>query len=205
MSDKHLTPVIFLVFSNSKDDYLKNLIEEEKDILKSLQDHDDQGHIQVHRVAHTEIKDIFDDVNRYSERIAIFHYAGHAGDTYLQLQDDAGEEKKASVKGLAQLLGRQPALQLVFLNGCATRGWIERLFEAGVKAVIATTVKIDDRQATDFAEQFYRALATGKQGIKNAFETAKNFLESDAAHQGEIGIHDMAEATRGGNRKAQEK
>ena len=126
MSDKHLTPVIFLVFSNSKDDYLKNLIEEEKDILKSLQDHDDQGHIQVHRVAHTEIKDIFDDVNRYSERIAIFHYAGHAGDTYLQLQDDAGEEKKASVKGLAQLLGRQPALQLVFLNGCATRGWIER-------------------------------------------------------------------------------
>ncbi|MCB0294893.1 MAG: CHAT domain-containing protein, partial [Calditrichaeota bacterium] len=122
-----------------------------------------------------------------------------------QLQDDAGEEKKASVKGLAQLLGRQPALQLVFLNGCATRGWIERLFEAGVKAVIATTVKIDDRQATDFAEQFYRALATGKQGIKNAFETAKNFLESDAAHQGEIGIHDMAEATRGGNRKAQEK
>lgn len=205
MSDKHLTPVILLVFSNSKDDYLKNLVEEEKDILKSLQDHDDRGYIQVHRVAHTEIKDIFDDVNRYSERIAIFHYAGHAGDSYLQLQDEAGEEKKASVKGLAQLLGRQPALQLVFLNGCATRGWIERLFEAGVKAVVATTVKIDDRQATDFAEQFYRALAAGKQGIKNAFETAKNFLESDAAHQGEIGIHDMAEATRGGDRNAQSK
>lgn len=205
MSDKHLTPVILLAFSNSKDDYLKNLVEEEKDILKSLQDHDDRGFIQVHRVAHTEIKDIFDDVNRYSERIAIFHYAGHAGDSYLQLQDDAGEEKQASVKGLAQLLGRQPALQLVFLNGCATRGWIEHLFQAGVKAVVATTVKIDDRQATDFAEQFYRALAAGRQSIKNAFETAKNFLESDTAHRGEIGIHDMGEATRGGNRNAQEK
>ena len=39
--------------------------------------------------------------------------------------------------GLAQLMGIQKELQLVFLNGCATKGQVEQLFAAGIKAVIA--------------------------------------------------------------------
>jgi hypothetical protein len=68
-------------------------------------------------------------------------------------------------------------LKLVFLNGCSTKGQVELLFAAGVKAVIATSRPINDPKAKDFAVAFYEALAN-KRTIKRAFDLAKGVLEA---------------------------
>lgn len=175
MSDTQSKPVIVLAFSNDQDAYLRMVVRERKNIFKALQQHHDQGYVQVHKEENTSIEDIFDLFNRYSDRIAIFHYGGHANGTHLHLERSAAKAEMADALGLAQLLGQQPALQLVFLNGCATKNQVEQLFSSGVRAVIATSVPINDEVATEFAEQFYHALAA-KATIQKAFQTAKAFV-----------------------------
>jgi hypothetical protein len=167
-------PVIILAFSNDQDDYLKMIVRERKNIFKALQQHHDKGFIQVHKEENTSIEDIFDLFNRYADRIAIFHYGGHASGSHLQLEAGVEKTELADAGGLAQLMGQQKALQLVFLNGCATQDQVKLLFSCGVKTVIATSVPINDEMATEFAEQFYQALAN-KATIQKAFQTAKAF------------------------------
>ncbi|MDQ1354933.1 MAG: hypothetical protein QG657_5242 [Acidobacteriota bacterium] len=170
-----MKPVIVLAFANDKDNYLPMIVRESKNIFKSLQTHHDNGYIQVHKEENTSVSDIFESFNRYRERIAIFHYGGHAGGTHLQLETAAGEPQPANALGLARLLGQQEQLQLVFLNGCATLKQMDLLLAAGVGAVIATSVPIEDQAATEFAEQFYFALANGA-SIQKAFDMAKAFI-----------------------------
>jgi hypothetical protein len=185
MSETSSTPVIILAFSNDQDDYLKMIVRERKNIFKALQEHDDRRYIKVHKEENTSIADIFGLFNRYADRIAILHYGGHANGTHLQLEAGAGKAEMADAAGLAQLLGQQKALQLVFLNGCATHDQVEKLFACGVKAVIATAVPINDEMATEFAEQFYYALAN-KASIQKAFQTAKAFVATRYGKEKEV-------------------
>ena len=185
MSETSSKPIIILAFSNDQDAYLQMIVRERKSIFKALQQHQDRGYIQVHKEENTSIEDIFDLFNRYADRIAIFHYGGHANGTHLQLEAGVGKAEMADATGLAQLLGQQKALQLVFLNGCATQDQVEQLFSCGVKAVIATAVPINDEMATEFAEQFYHALAN-KAGIQVAFQTARAFITTRYGKQKEV-------------------
>lgn len=168
------TPVIVLAFANDRDDYLKMVERERQSVSLSLRAYDDNGRILLRKEENTSVAGLFDLFTHYNDRIAIFHYGGHANGTALQLEA-AGEAQLAHAEGLAQLFGRQKALQLVFLNGCATGGQVEALLAAGVKAVIATAVPINDQMATEFAEQFYEGLAH-RQTIGRAFDTAKDFI-----------------------------
>jgi hypothetical protein len=104
----------------------------------------------------------------YRNRIAVFHYGGHANGYELLL--DGGERLHG--RGFAAFLGQQRGLQLVFLNGCATEAHARRLLEVGVPAVIATAQAVDDAVATAFASHFYRALASGA-SIEAGFREAE--------------------------------
>jgi hypothetical protein len=182
MSEK---PVIVLAYSNDHDAYLDMVVRERKNVYNTLRPYHDKDYIQVEKAEHTSIDDFFEIFGRYQNRVAIFHYGGHASGSGLQLEGAGGAVETASAGGLAQLMGQQKDLQLVFLNGCATRGQVEALLEAGVKAVIATAVAINDVKATEFAEQFYRALA-GQASIEKAFNTAKSFIATKYASAKEI-------------------
>lgn len=172
-----MKPVIILAFANDNDDYLSMIVRERKNIFKTLQEHHDKGYIQVHKEESTAIADIFELFNRYNDRVAIFHYGGHASGTHLQLETQEGDAQAADARGLAQLMGEQKELQLVFLNGCATRSQVDVLLSAGVNAVIATSVPIQDKMAVEFSEQFYNALAGGS-NLQKAFQVAKAFILS---------------------------
>jgi len=178
---------VILAFSNDKDQYLEMINRERKTIFKTLQNHHDRGYIRVHKEESTSIEDIFQLFNRY-DQIAIFHYGGHANGTHLQLETGAGESQLANAVGLAQLLGQQKELKLVFLNGCATLNQVELLLSSGVRAVIATSAAIDDRMATEFAEQFYNALV-GQSTIEKAFEVAKAFIATRYGQSKEINLY----------------
>jgi len=168
-----LTPVIFLSFANDKDDYLNSLQKEEDNIYRALQQAHDSGYIEIYNRGRATIDDIFAQFTRYRDRVVIFHYGGHASGSSLRLEDH-----DANSSGLAQLLGQQQNLKLVFLNGCSTQNQVQSLLEKGVKAVIATSVPIEDTKAVEFATQFYHSLAN-KATIGKAFEESVSRLVTE--------------------------
>ncbi|MDX2246980.1 MAG: CHAT domain-containing protein [Bacteroidia bacterium] len=180
-------PVIFLAFANDQDAHLEKLKQEGKDIYRTLQARHDQQYIELYREESAAIDDIFYNFNRYKDRVAIFHYGGHASGTHLRLED-----RDANAGGLAKMFGEQTALQLVVLNGCSTRNQVARLLEAGVKAVVATSVPINDGMASEFAVQLYHSLANGG-SIRNAFNQAVAFLETKYGNTQSAGIFRSAD------------
>ena len=165
-------PLLFLTFANDDDAHLHLLKEESRLLFRALEELDRKEYVRIHREESAETKDIFEGFARYKDRVAIFHYAGHANGTHLRLEEGAGD-----ARGLATLLGEQENLKLVFLNGCSSQGQVQTLFDAGVKAVIATSVPIEDRKAMEFAERFYEALAH-KRTIGQAFKLAEAYLKT---------------------------
>lgn len=164
-------PIIYLTFANQKDNHLPLLKEEIDNIKDTLRPLETREFLKVEREESTTTEDIIKTLSSFSKGIQVFHYGGHAESSLLQLED-----KDAQSKGLAKLLGSLENLKLVFLNGCSTQAQVKELFEAGVKAVIATSVRIQDKMAVNFSSAFYQALAT-KKSLKRAFEIAQHSLE----------------------------
>ncbi|MGB0862649.1 MAG: CHAT domain-containing protein [Saprospiraceae bacterium] len=169
-----MKPIIILAFSNSQDTYLDSIKLEREGTSKALDDLNDANIIGVRKIAHLSNEQLFYYLNRYRHQVRIFHYAGHASGSTLQLESNGGDELAYS-EGIAGILGQSNSLELVFLNGCATYGQVETLLNKGVKAVIATSVAINDTKAYQFSIKFYETLAAGET-IGDAFEAAKSFL-----------------------------
>ncbi len=175
-------PVVFLAFANDADAHLDLLKVESKEIMRALQDLDRKEHIKVHREESADLDEVFEALTTFKDRVAIFHYGGHADGTTLRLEGGAGH-----AGGLAGLLGGQDNLKLVFLNGCATRAQVDGLLGAGVKAVIATSVPIRDDKASEFGARFYQSLAAGRT-IGQAFQQAESFLRAKYGDIVELGV-----------------
>ncbi len=165
-------PVVFLAFANSLDDHLATLKEESRNIFNTLQVLQKADKIAIHREESSEVDELYDDLLLHDGRIVIFHYGGHSDGSMLQLEGGAG-----SADGIARLLGQQADLKLVFLNGCANKNQVQSLHAAGVPAVIATAVKINDTKATLFSDAFYKSLVEGH-SIFEAFDSAVAYIEA---------------------------
>ena len=174
-------PIIFLAFANDRDDrarYLRNLPEEARQVREALGAAEQRGHCELilrQNATVGDILDVFQDA-RYRDRIAIFHFGGHADGYRLLLETAEGKPAAADAGGLARFLAQQRGLQLVFLNGCSTEGQVSDLLDAGVHAVIATDQAVEDTMATSFAARFYQGLAGGA-AIGTAFEQAKAAMQ----------------------------
>lgn len=183
------TPVIFLAYANERTErgFLRNLTGELKSIMNALEPTMQQGriHLKITPAASAEeIRRAFQD-EWYEDRISIFHYGGHADDDELWLENDGGGNKSFFSVGLSRFLASQTGIKLVFLNGCATKAHADLLLAAGIPAVIATSRKIDDYQATRFATTFYHGLASGA-NIGEAFGEAEGIMLGEF---GESGSH----------------
>lgn len=182
MVDKIHLPVIFLAFANDRDDtvnYLRNLPEEARHIREPLQRARRDGLCELVEVANATADDIFrvfqDPENR--DRIAVFHFGGHANGYQLLLESADGSPQLADAGGLATFFGQQRALDLVFLNGCSTQQQVQGLLNANVSAVIATSRAIDDQVAMQFSRLFYQGLAGGA-SIRTAYNEAEAAVQT---------------------------
>jgi WD40 repeat protein len=169
-------PAILLAFANDRDDrerYLRNLPEEVRSVRQALDSGRADGLWDVVTLTNATIDDVLDVFQNpeYRDRIAIFHFGGHAGSYQLLFESASGHPSIADGGGLAAFLGQQRGLQLAFLNGCSTGADARGLLNANLSAVIATSRSIDDQVATGFAKRFYRGLASGA-GIQVAFAEA---------------------------------
>jgi hypothetical protein len=82
-------PVIFLAFANDKVDnarYLRNLPAELAGIREVLQKAKRTGLCEVVELANVTIKQLLDTFQEYGDRIAVFHYGGHADGYQLLLE-----------------------------------------------------------------------------------------------------------------------
>lgn len=165
-------PIILLTFANQLDGYLAQLKQESQAINAALSNLHDNNCIEVYREQNTTADTLYAAIMRFRERITILHYAGHADGERLYFEDNSGD-----ALGIAGLLGQLPNLQLVFLNGCATFNQVNYLFEKGIKAVIATSIPIDDAKAVEFSSKFYQALGAYN-NIKGAFQSAVAFMQT---------------------------
>ena len=160
-------PILFLAFANDRDDearYLRNLAEEARQVQRALATAETRGHCELvlrQNATAGDILDVFQDA-RYRDRIALFHFGGHADGYRLLLETAAGAAAAADAGGLARFLGQQRGPGSWSSSTAAPpRARCSGLLDAGVPAVIATAQAIDDAMATDFADRFYQGLAGG--------------------------------------------
>ncbi|MEL7530715.1 MAG: CHAT domain-containing protein [Bacteroidota bacterium] len=164
------TPVVLLAFANDKsqpDRFLAQLQAEKDGILAHLAKIPKLCEVEI--VEDTDINRLIDAFQRIGNRLAIFHFAGHAGSFHLCLESGEGKPELAHGSGLARFLGLQPNLQLVFLNGCSTQKQADLLLAEGVPAVIATSEQIKDGVAKDLSTNFFHSLSKGD-GLFTAFQ-----------------------------------
>lgn len=185
--------ILFLAFANNREQPLPALQAEDETIYSLLAPRQAQQHFLIHRDSFTSIGSISEYLALYKEDIVLFHYSGHADAQSLLLE---GEE--AFAKGIAELLGKCPRLKLAILNGCATNGQVKTLLDKGVPVVISTSAPVDDRKASEFAIQFFRAL-NNQDDINTAFDLAKGKV---LTMDGQITFHrglDLSENEATGN------
>ena len=167
-------PVILLAFADSRNDLPQ--VQEERRVLDDLLS--EQFNVEQKDAAtHRRIEDTF---RSYGRAVRIFHFGGHANGQQLALLASEGQDGAAYVKGVAQLVGRQQGVELVFLNGCSTQGQVASFLGAKIPAVIATTAPVCDKVARQFAELFYKNFigGSGRCPLHKAFDDAKAQLES---------------------------
>ncbi len=174
-------PVVLFAFANSRLD-LRFLPEEQRRVRAAMTVAEQSGLCEIVERANAtaaEVLDVFQDA-RYRDRVALFHFSGHAGSGELLFESqEAGVPRLAHAQGLARFLGEQRGLALIFLNGCSTQGQVQALLDAGVPAVIATSEAILDSVAAELSARFYQALASGDP-LGSAFAEATAAVEAQA-------------------------
>ncbi len=182
-------PIALVLFSNDLDRFLPSVERERKLVEEALEAYNDTNRLKVITRSSVGVEEIFRLFNRYQGRIALFHFAGHAGGEGLQLNKDFSDNEIGNAGGLADLFRREVEngqLQLVFLNGCSTQPQLAGLQAAGVPSVISTRCPIEDQKALHLAKQFYRTLGGTDQAdpfadpatIDQAFERAIAYLKT---------------------------
>jgi WD40 repeat protein len=166
-------PVVFLAFANDQvgHGFLRDLPVESRQLRVALQQAGDQRLCELELRTNVTFDELVEVFNRHGGKVVIFHFAGHAGPGGLSLESSAGTPHVVDAAGLAEFLGRQGGLQLVFLNGCSTGPQVARLLELGIDMVVATSRPIDDQAAREFAAAFYTQAAGGRT-FRDAFTLA---------------------------------
>lgn len=77
--------VVFLAYANSQSNPLPSLAKEDKEVFASLVNETLKGNFIIHRESSATGEEINLFLGKYNNRIAVFHYSGHAGKEYVLL------------------------------------------------------------------------------------------------------------------------
>ena len=170
-------PIIFLAFANDFEEgskkYLRNLPQEKAELREILEKAENDGLCEVVIRSNATLKEIIREFQKreYKDRIAIFHYSGHANSYSLVFEDEFRRRDIVHARGFTDFLQQQKNLQLVFLNACVTEKQARSLLKANVPAVISTQAYVQDNIARKLAVYFYGFLAKGD-GFLDAYNQA---------------------------------
>ena len=163
---------VILAFANDTGESLKYL-KHENDMVYSYLNRISNNIVNPVSKPGITINELFDEFESRRDQISIFHFSGHAGQLDLMFS----EGNVVSGEGIAQLMKHAPNIELVFLNGCATKDLVSSFHAAGVKRVIATSKKVFDDVAAEFSIKFYSSLSQFS-SVEDAFDYAKAYMVS---------------------------
>ena len=141
-----------------------------------------------------------------SEGVApdIVHLSCHGGvddggSPVLYLEDERGQRQAVPAARLAEVLSASPELRLVVLSACGTAAQtsdgegrrstlVTDLICSGVDQVLGWDGSVADRDATQFAAEFYKAL-TARQDVVAAAARARLRLHTEHAQEARCGRH----------------
>ena len=140
-----------------------------------------------------------------SEGVApdIVHLSCHGGVDdglpVLYLEDERGQRQAVPAARLAEVLSASPELRLVVLSACGTAAQtsdgegrrstlVTDLICSGVDQVLGWDGSVADRDATQFAAEFYKAL-TARQDVVAAAARARLRLHTEHAQEARCGRH----------------
>lgn len=174
--------LIYFAFANSRYDPLPSLQKEDEDIYRALAPRALKQEVLLHRDSYASLIKVAEYITLFRNHLFLFHYSGHAGRDTLLLEEEA-----ASSTGIAAMLKLCPNLKLVVLNGCSTRGQVQRLLDNGVPVVIATSAPVEDMKAMRFGIRLYQALS-GQASIQEAFNLAvAEVVAIDSSLESQVG------------------
>ena len=133
-----------------------------------------------------ELKDHLDQL---AGKLSILHFAGHSdGET---LQTDDLQVYAERIADIIKVWTSPP--DLIFLNGCHNEGQVDAFHSAGVPVVIATSQKVNDATAADFACEFYKSLVGSDEvSLQAAFIAAKQKMQLSSS-DGVFSAHILSE------------
>ncbi|HMQ46123.1 MAG TPA: AAA family ATPase [Saprospiraceae bacterium] len=176
-------PVILLAFANeqeSRQSYLRNLPLEINQLDRILGKAADEGLCDYKILTNATLPGLFEVFRdkKYRDRIAIFHFSGHADSWSLMLESDQKKSKAVRSDWIGELFADQRSLQLVFLNGCFSIQQAEQLRDKGIPACIGTVAEVADRIAYELSTAFYNNLTAGL-SIDRSWKMATQEVSSD--------------------------
>lgn len=124
--------------------------------------------------------------SEYGSEIQVFHFAGHAVDKHLVVSGEYISETECflDMRYFSKLIGIYgKGLKLVFLNACETDEQAKYLLDAGIPAVIATTIPVKDTYAFLFAKEFYSVFLKGDKSLQEALDEAHARLNDISTFQ----------------------
>ncbi|MDX2246174.1 MAG: CHAT domain-containing protein [Bacteroidia bacterium] len=182
MPENHEIPLLVIACANSPQTGrgLDNLVRERRKISSFLNPSQANKLCEVQEEGETSIQELFRIINQNHNktRIHLIHFAGHADDQNLAMISDNGEVQKLDTEALADFLQDMPCLKLVFLNGCMTKAFKDRLLTDCTPLLIATHRPVPDRLALDFSQAFYDAFALNYMSVQAAFAAAKMAVDA---------------------------
>lgn len=173
-------PYIYLAFASdrkAREQFLESIEHERNGIQNGLLGFKIKGLLDYVLFDGIKKDNLISTFSQLDKDLQVFHFSGHANSLSLAFEEDAAFHAAQ----LATLFHKLKNLKLVFLNGCCTNGFVKRLHEAGVDAVLATSTKINDQKAAKFAIQFYESLAISGKTLERAFSEAAATLEGTEA------------------------
>jgi hypothetical protein len=165
-------PVILLAFANDAEAPLRELAIEQDELSEAFEQARRDGKCRLVSLAAATPEKIISVFQQHRGQVRIFHYGGHSDSESLLLRKDFPGQGKTRGADLAEFLGVQEKLELVFINGCLSLGQAAAYHQRSAKAVIATDRTIGDKAAREFARFFYQGLAGGAT-ISEAFRSAE--------------------------------
>lgn len=169
------TPIFYLTFANHRQTQQRFLTELEKErrTLRGLLA--PSKYCEAYFEEAAEHKLLEDFLYAKGQRVALFHFSGHASGRALMMEGEARGEPLFP-KGLARWVGKAGGVKLVFLNACSTQAQIDAFHREGVPLVLATRRPVRDEVAHRFAERFYERLVVRGDTLLQAFHKAQDSL-----------------------------
>jgi Effector-associated domain 11 len=136
--------------------------------------------VKATKISNATIDKLAESIFDCGKDLVMFHFGGHADQKGIVL-DGFKDIDKIRLSRLL-LPNEKHNVQLIFLNGCLSYGHVGILTAKGVKAIIATNVKVDDTEAVRMAAFFYKLFFEKDYTLKEAFETAEATVSGKNAY-----------------------